>query len=96
MPQSVRLDPELERQVHAAAALEGVSVSDFIRTAARERAERVLGEKGPTLWEQIQPYVLEPTGETYDLDARSLDEQIGEEIEKAYARKLRSRQHSDV
>jgi len=94
MPQSVRLEPELKRQVHAAAALEGVSVSDFIRAAARERAERILGMRGPTLWEQIQPYVLEPTGSSYDLDARSLDEQIGEEIEKAYARKLKSRQHT--
>jgi hypothetical protein len=96
MPQSVRLDPELERQVHAAAAVEGVSISDFIRAAARERAERTLGLKGPTLWEQIEPYVLEPTGETYDLDARGLDDQIGDEIEKAYARKLRSGEHSDV
>jgi Protein of unknown function (DUF1778) len=94
MPRSVRLEPGLERQIHAAAALEGVSVSEFLRAAARERAERVLGRGGPTLWEQIQPYVLEPTGETYDLDARSLDEQIGEEIEKTHARKLRSRRRT--
>jgi hypothetical protein len=88
MPQSVRLEPELERQVHAAAALEGISVSEFLRAAARERAERVLGAGGPTLWDQIRPYVLESTGESYDLDARSMDEQVGEEIEKAQARKL--------
>jgi hypothetical protein len=90
VPRSLRLEPELERQVHAAAALEGVSVSEFLRAAARERAERLLGDSGPTLWEQIEPYVLEPTGQAYDLDARGLDAQVAQEIEKKHARKLHS------
>jgi hypothetical protein len=72
-----------------------MSVSEFLRAAARERAERVLGLNGPTLWEQIQPYVLEPTGELTDV-ACHVDEIVGEEIDKAHARKRRSRQRPVV
>ena len=37
------MDPELEEQLARAAEAEGVSASDFIREAVRDRSERVLG-----------------------------------------------------
>lgn len=43
---SVRLDPELDRQVRKAAALKGESVSEFLRQAAAKHAEETLGERG--------------------------------------------------
>jgi hypothetical protein len=43
---SLRLDPELDRQVRRAAALRGESVSEFIRQAAAERVEETLSERG--------------------------------------------------
>ena len=54
---SVRLDDQLNREVQAAATREGVSISDFIRAAVRERAERILS--GMSLWERIKPIVEE-------------------------------------
>ena len=42
---SVRLDPELDERVRRAATLEGSSVSEFIRRAAAERAERTLSQR---------------------------------------------------
>jgi hypothetical protein len=39
---SVRLNPELDELVRRAAAQEGSSVSEFMRRAAAERAERTL------------------------------------------------------
>lgn len=39
---SLRLNPELDEQVRRAAALEETSVSEFLRQAAAERAERTL------------------------------------------------------
>lgn len=41
---SVRLDAQLDREVRRAAAVEGASVSEFIRRAANERAERTLAK----------------------------------------------------
>lgn len=43
---SLRLDPRLDRQIRKAAAIKGESVSEFIRTAAAERAEETLAERG--------------------------------------------------
>lgn len=43
---SLRLDPELDRRVRRAAAIEGESVSEFIRQAAARRAEETLAEHG--------------------------------------------------
>jgi hypothetical protein len=43
---SLRLDPELDRQVRKAAAIQGESVSEFIRHAAAKRAEETLAEHG--------------------------------------------------
>ena len=43
---SLRLDPELDRQVRRAAAIKGESVSEFIRHAAAKRAEETLAEHG--------------------------------------------------
>jgi hypothetical protein len=43
---SLRLDPELDRQVQRAAAIRGESVSEFLRQAAAERAEETLAEHG--------------------------------------------------
>lgn len=42
----MRLDPELEERIKRAAALEGASVSEFLRTAAAERADRALSDRG--------------------------------------------------
>jgi len=39
---SVRLDDDLEQLVRRAAKREGTTVSEFLRRAARERAERTL------------------------------------------------------
>lgn len=39
---SLRLNAELDERVRQAAALEGSSVSEFLRQAASERAERIL------------------------------------------------------
>lgn len=39
---SVRLDPESDSRLRRAAELEGISVSEFLRRAAAERAERTL------------------------------------------------------
>jgi hypothetical protein len=43
---SLRLDPELDRQVRRAAAIKGESVSEFIRHAAAKRAEETLAGHG--------------------------------------------------
>jgi hypothetical protein len=43
---SLRLDPELDRQVQQAAAMKGESVSEFIRRAAAARADETLAEQG--------------------------------------------------
>jgi hypothetical protein len=42
---SLRLDPELDDRVRRAAAVEGASVSEFLRRAAADRAERTLGAR---------------------------------------------------
>ena len=42
---SVRLDPELDALVKRAAAQEGSSVSEFLRLAAAERANRTLATR---------------------------------------------------
>jgi hypothetical protein len=42
---SLRLDPELDERVRRAASLEGASVSEFLRRAAAERAERTLSRR---------------------------------------------------
>jgi Protein of unknown function (DUF1778) len=42
---SVRLDPELEALVRRAAAQEGATVSEFLRRAVAERAERTLAQR---------------------------------------------------
>lgn len=39
---SVRLDDQMDRRVRRAAAAEGISVSEFLRRAADDRAERAL------------------------------------------------------
>jgi hypothetical protein len=43
---SLRLDPELERRLEAAAAATGESLSEFIRRAAAVRADAVLNPVG--------------------------------------------------
>lgn len=45
---SLRLDPDLDQRVQSAAAREGVSVSEFLRRAAAERADRTLRETKPS------------------------------------------------
>lgn len=42
---SVRLEPALDERVRRAAAAEGSSVSEFLRRAAAERAERTLANR---------------------------------------------------
>jgi hypothetical protein len=46
---SLRLSPELDEQVRRAAAKEGASVSEFLRRAAGERAERTLADPAERL-----------------------------------------------
>ncbi len=41
---SIRLDSALDSRIRSAASLEGASVSDFIRRAVTDRAERALGQ----------------------------------------------------
>ena len=41
---SLRLDPDLDERVRLAAAVKGESVSEFLRRAAAERAEKTLSE----------------------------------------------------
>lgn len=45
---SVRLDPELDRRVRQAARRRGVSVSEFVRAAAKREAEATLAEFPPS------------------------------------------------
>jgi len=42
---SIRLDPELDELVQRAAAHEGVSVSEFLRRAAADRARSTLANR---------------------------------------------------
>jgi hypothetical protein len=42
---SLRLEPELDDRVRRAAAVEGSSVSEFLRSAADERAQRTLAQR---------------------------------------------------
>ncbi|HXE46147.1 MAG TPA: DUF1778 domain-containing protein [Conexibacter sp.] len=42
---SLRLEPRLDEQVRLAAEAEGTSVSEFLRQAAAERAERTLAQR---------------------------------------------------
>jgi hypothetical protein len=42
---SLRLEPQLDERVRRAAAAEGSSVSEFLRNAAAERADRALAHR---------------------------------------------------
>jgi Protein of unknown function (DUF1778) len=42
---SLRLEPALDERVRRAAAAEGASVSEFLRRAAAERADRTLSQR---------------------------------------------------
>ncbi|HKG38927.1 MAG TPA: DUF1778 domain-containing protein [Conexibacter sp.] len=42
---SLRLEAELDERVRRAAAAEGSSVSEFLRSAAEERAQRTLSQR---------------------------------------------------
>jgi hypothetical protein len=42
---SLRLEPELDERVRQAASVEGASVSEFLRRAAAERADRTLASR---------------------------------------------------
>ena len=42
---SVRLDPEMDGRLRRAAAVEGLSVSEFIRRAAADRANHTLSDR---------------------------------------------------
>jgi uncharacterized protein DUF1778 len=42
---SLRLEPQLDEQVRRAASVEGATVSEFLRRAAAERAERLLSTR---------------------------------------------------
>lgn len=43
---SLRLDSQLDERVRRAATREGTSISEFLRRAAAERADRALSERG--------------------------------------------------
>jgi hypothetical protein len=55
-PLTVRLEPALQRRLQAAAADQGVTVSDFVRDAIRQRLET--GAVETSLWDRIEPLVL--------------------------------------
>jgi len=42
---SVRLEPTLDDRIRRAAAAEGTTISEFLRTAAAERADRTLSHR---------------------------------------------------
>jgi hypothetical protein len=42
---SLRLEPELDARVRRAAAAEGSTISEFLRQAAAERADRTLADR---------------------------------------------------
>ncbi|NLT07710.1 MAG: CopG family transcriptional regulator [Solirubrobacterales bacterium] len=64
---SLRLDPDLDKRVQRAAEREGVSVSEFLRRAAEERADRTL-ERKPS--EILSFFVGAQTGDTTVVAAR--------------------------
>jgi predicted transcriptional regulator len=70
---SVRLDPELERQIARAARKRKQTKSDFIRDAAREKANEVLNENKnrSSLWE-----VVDAAGR--DLDSTPIETEWGD------------------
>ena len=55
-PLTVRLDANLERRLHSAAELEGISVSDFVRQAIGDRLDR--GAAGSSLWDRVASSVV--------------------------------------
>jgi hypothetical protein len=55
-PLTVRVDTNLERRLQAAAAQEGMSISDFVREAIAERLDR--GTADSSLWDRIAPSVV--------------------------------------
>jgi HicB-like protein involved in pilus formation len=55
-PLTLRLDANLEQRLHAAAARDGVSVSQFVRAAITDRLER--GPAETSLWDRIAPSVV--------------------------------------
>ena len=59
MPLTVRLDRSLERRLRAAAADEGMSVSDFVREAISERLDHGAGHA--SLWDRIAPSLVKDT-----------------------------------
>jgi hypothetical protein len=50
---SLRLNAELDQKVRRAAAIEGESVSEFIRRAAESRADGVIGERQSDLFRDV-------------------------------------------
>lgn len=50
---SLRLDAQLDEKVQRAAAVNEESVSEFIRHAAEERADRVLNERPHQLFSDV-------------------------------------------
>lgn len=82
---SVRIDDELDQRVRRAAAREGVTVSEFIRAGAAERADRVLAEESVLeAWADYIGSVDTGDGPT-DL-ARRHSEVYGELLEEKHAR----------
>ena len=53
---TVRVDTNLERRLHAAAAQAGSSVSEFVREAIAQRLDR--GAADSSLWDRIAPSVV--------------------------------------
>ncbi|HEY0933147.1 MAG TPA: DUF1778 domain-containing protein, partial [Trebonia sp.] len=50
---SLRLDPDLEERLKRAAALEGSTVSEFIRRAVAERASQVIAANPDELFADV-------------------------------------------
>jgi hypothetical protein len=76
---SLRLEEALEKRIELAAAREGVSVSEFIRRAAAERADVALA--GPTNAELLADVIgVVDSGPGHEGDASRASEIFGQHV----------------
>jgi hypothetical protein len=79
---SLRLDPELEDRLARAARVRGESLSEFIRQAAAERADRTLARSSELDFDDVVGVVHGRGGR-----ARRTGEAFGEALAKRTARR---------
>lgn len=71
---SIRLDDELDMRVRQAAEAEGASVSEFIRRAASERADRTLATSASERLADVLGVVHGGGGQARDTGAAFVEE----------------------